>query len=125
MEWYADRLAVFYGGKNVPKSAVQAARRKTFAEATRIEARAADPEIRLTPDDLGATMIFKETYRFTGPRINRRGTALQELTWRKTGDGWRIVGERTLRDVPPTARPSARSARANAAPARSARREAP
>jgi ketosteroid isomerase-like protein len=100
MEWYADPVAVFYSGKNVPLSSVMTLRRKTFTDATRIEVRAGEPEIRLAPDELSAAMVFKKTYRFEGPRIDRRGVAVQELTWRKTADGWRIVGEKTLRELP-------------------------
>jgi ketosteroid isomerase-like protein len=100
IEWYADPVPVFYNAKNVSRSAVLTLRRKTFAEANRIEVRTNEPEIHLAGDENIATMVFRKTYRFEGPRTDRRGAVLQELTWRKTDDGWRIIGERTLRELP-------------------------
>ena len=99
VEWYADPVPVFYNGRNLPRREALAIRVRTLSEATRIEVRTSEPEIRVEADARTATMVFRERYVFEGPRIHRRGTVIQELRWRKTGAGWRIIGERTLREL--------------------------
>ncbi len=42
-QWYADPVPVLYGGKNVPRSAVAAARKKAAPAPSRIDARAGRP----------------------------------------------------------------------------------
>jgi hypothetical protein len=96
--WYADPVPVFYSGRNVPRSTVRNVRARTVSDATRIDVRTSDPEIRIDTDGRTATMVFRESYVFEGPRINRRGSALQELKWRKGDDGWRIISERVRED---------------------------
>jgi hypothetical protein len=108
MRWYANTLAVFYNRRGVPRSLVRELRARTFAESTRIEVRTSEPEIRIAPDEQAATMVFTKAYRFAGPRQDRRATVVQELRWEKTAAGWRIVGERTLREQVPEQPPAPR-----------------
>jgi len=93
--WYADPVPVFYNGRNVSRSAVRNLRARTISDATRIDVRTNEPEIRVDADGRTATTVFRESYVFEGPRTNRRGNVVQELKWRKGDDGWRIIAERT------------------------------
>ena len=97
-QWYADPVPVLYDGKNVPRSAVAAARKKVAAGPGRIDVRAEEPTIRWTKDDLAATVVVKRTARSEGARANRRAGPPLELSWKKTDAGWRIVGERLVRE---------------------------
>jgi hypothetical protein len=96
--WYADPVPVFYSGRNVPRSTVRNVRARTFSDATRIDVRTNEPDIRVDADSRTATMVFRESYVFEGPRINRHGNVVQELKWRRGDDGWRIIVERTRED---------------------------
>lgn len=91
-----DPVPVFYNARNVPRSVVHSLRSRTFNDAARIDVRTSEPEVHVGPDGRAATMVFREDYVFEGPRINRRGNVVQELQWRRTVDGWRIIGERAL-----------------------------
>ena len=96
--WYTDPVRVFYDARNVARSVVYRLRSRTFDEAARIDVQTSDPEIRVGSDGRAATMVFRKGYVFEGSRSNRRGMIVQELSWRKAEDGWRIVGERALED---------------------------
>jgi hypothetical protein len=97
--WYADPIPLFYGSRNVPRREVMTLRAQTLKDATRVDVRTSEPEIRFGPDRRTATMVFRKAYVFEGPHISRRGAILQELVWRKTNAGWRIIVERTLREL--------------------------
>ena len=44
-------------------------------------------------------MRFRKKYNIEGGGHERRGEVLQELRWRRTKDGWKIVSERDLRVI--------------------------
>ncbi|HYB44318.1 MAG TPA: hypothetical protein VEL75_21265, partial [Candidatus Methylomirabilis sp.] len=96
VEWYADPVAVFYDGRNLSRSAVLKLRSATLKDAGKAEVRISEPEIRLGADDHTATMVFRKTYVSQAPGGARRSAILQELRWKKTDAGWRIVSERAL-----------------------------
>ena len=59
--------------------------------------RARDPEIEFSADGRTAVMRFRKDYIIEDGRSNRNGAVLQELRWRQTESGWKIVSERDLR----------------------------
>jgi hypothetical protein len=60
-----------------------------------VDVRASEPEIRVGRDGRTAVMRFRKRYQID----ERGGEVLQELRWRRTPSGWRIVGERDLRVI--------------------------
>ncbi|HEV3469930.1 MAG TPA: nuclear transport factor 2 family protein [Pyrinomonadaceae bacterium] len=97
MDFYDQRLGSFYLTRNVTREAVRAEKSRVFASASAVDVRAAEPDIRLSPDGRTAVMRFRKQYRIEGGSGARRGEVLQELRWRRTPRGWKIVGERDLR----------------------------
>jgi hypothetical protein len=61
--------------------------------------RASDPEIRLSRDCRTAVMLFRKRYQIGRGDDGRSGEVLQELRWRRTAGGWKIVSERDLRVI--------------------------
>jgi hypothetical protein len=51
----------------------------------------------MSRDGRTAVMRFRKRYRIEGGEGARSGEVLQELRWRRTDGGWKIVGERDLR----------------------------
>ena len=51
----------------------------------------------MSRDGRTAVMRFRKRYQITGGEGARSGEVLQELRWRRTDGGWRIVSERDLR----------------------------
>ena len=96
MSYYAPTVEAFYLSRNATRESVRAEKARLFARASAVNVEAAAPEIRLSPDGRTAVMRFRKRYRIDGPE-SRAGEVLQELRWRRTGDGWKIVGERDLR----------------------------
>jgi ketosteroid isomerase-like protein len=96
MSYYAPTVEAFYLSRNAPRESVRAEKARLFAHASAVNVEAAAPEIRLSPDGRTAVMRFRKRYRIDGEE-SRAGEVLQELRWRRTGDGWKIVGERDLR----------------------------
>jgi len=99
MDFYNQTLNAFYLTRNVPRAAVRAEKSRVFGRANVIDIRAGAPGIRLSPDGLTATMRFRKTFAIEGGGQDRRGEVVQELRWRRTGDGWKIVSERDLRVI--------------------------
>jgi ketosteroid isomerase-like protein len=98
MDFYNPRLEAFYLSRNASASAVRAEKERVFSRAELIDVRANGPaSIRLGPDGRTATMRFRKRYQIEGEGVARRGEVVQELRWRKTEHGWRIVSERDLR----------------------------
>lgn len=97
MSFYDSKLESFYLARGARASAVRAEKERVFGRAGRIAVEADAPDIRLGPDGRTATMRFRKRYRITGGGEDRRGEVVQELRWRKTEKGWRIVSERDLR----------------------------
>jgi ketosteroid isomerase-like protein len=99
MNFYSEEVGAYYRSRNVPRSAVRAEKARVFGNAAAIDIRAAAPDIRISRDGSAATMRFRKKYAIAGGGEDRRGEVLQELRWRRTKDGWKIVGERDLRVI--------------------------
>lgn len=97
MSFYGETIAAFYRTRNVSRAAVRAEKLRVFGAAQTIDIRAAEPDVRLGPDGQTAVMRFRKKYNIEGGGQDRRGEVLQELRWRRTPDGWKIVSERDLR----------------------------
>jgi ketosteroid isomerase-like protein len=92
MSFYAPKVEAFYLSRNASRDAVRAEKARLFAQADAVNVEAAAPEIRMSRD--GRTAVMR--YRISGAE-SRSGEVLQELRWRRTDSGWKIVGERDLR----------------------------
>lgn len=97
MKFYGQSVNAFYLSRNTSREAVRAEKRRVFSQADTVDVRAAAPEIKLSPDGTTATMLFRKRYEIGASGQNRRGEVLQELRWRRTRNGWRIVSERDLK----------------------------
>ncbi len=97
MSYYAPRVEAFYLSRNAPREAVRAEKARVFAQAASVNVEAAPPEIRMSRDGRTAVMRFRKRYQITGGEGARSGEVLQELRWRRTEGGWKIIGERDLR----------------------------
>ena len=96
MSFYAPTVEAFYLARNATRESVRAEKARLFARASAVNVEAAPPEIRLSPDGHTAVMRFRKRYRIDGAD-SRAGEVLQELRWRRTDSGWKIVSERDLR----------------------------
>ena len=100
MSYYDSRLEAFYLSRNTSASAVRAEKVRVFNSADTVDVQANGPAaIRLGPGGRTATMRFRKRYRVAGGGRERRGEVVQELRWRKTGEGWKIVSERDVRVI--------------------------
>ncbi|HLV80461.1 MAG TPA: protein kinase, partial [Chthonomonadaceae bacterium] len=97
MRFYARHLSAFYLQRDVSREDVRAEKERVFDHAGVIAVHAADPIIFLSEDGREAVMRFRKRYTIAGWDRWRRGEVLQELRWRRTRQGWKIVGERDLR----------------------------
>jgi ketosteroid isomerase-like protein len=95
MRFYAPNVEAFYLSRNASRAAVREEKSRLFAQARAVDVRASEPDIRLSRDGRAAVMRFRKRYQID----ERGGEVLQELRWRRTGSGWRIVGERDLRVI--------------------------
>lgn len=95
MTFYAPNVEAFYLSRNATRAAVREEKSRLFARARAVDVRASDPEIRLGSDGRTAVMRFRKRYQID----ERGGEVLQELRWRHTSSGWRIVSERDLRVI--------------------------
>ena len=99
MQFYPDRVPVYYTWRNVSRQAVREEKRRVFGAATRLEISTDVPTTEL--GDQGAVSRFRKRYVIEGPTVRRRGEVVQELRWARTPDGWRIVSERDAEVVTP------------------------
>ena len=97
MNFYAPTVDAFYLSRNASRDAVRAEKSRVFAAARGVNVQAAAPDIRLSRDGRTAVMRFRKRYQITGGAGERSGEVLQELRWRRTPRGWKIVSERDLR----------------------------
>ena len=97
MRFYAPTVDAFYLSRNAKRDAVRAEKVRIFSQAESVNVEAAQPEIRLSGDGRTAVMRFRKRYQITGGQGARNGEVLQELRWRRTPSGWKIVSERDLR----------------------------
>ncbi len=98
MNYYAPRVEAFYLSRGASREAVRAEKARLFGRASSVNIQAARPEIQMSRDGRTAVMRFRKRYQITG-EDSRSGEVLQELRWRRTADGWKIVGERDLRVI--------------------------
>ncbi len=99
MSFYDSRLGTFYLTRNASREAVRAEKDAVISRASKVDVRADPPQIFLSPDGRTATMRFRKQFAIEGGGADRRGAVLQELRWRRTPAGWRIIGERDLRVI--------------------------
>lgn len=95
MAFYAPTLIAFYTKRNTTQAAVRAEKARLSSQANTIDVRAGEPEIQLGADGQTATLRFHKTWNFSGNRPES-GEVIQELRWRKTDSGWKIVSERDV-----------------------------
>jgi serine/threonine protein kinase/ketosteroid isomerase-like protein len=96
MAFYVPQVETFYLTRNVRREAVRAEKARLFRDAEVVEVRARNPSITFSPDGQTAMMRFRKSYSIQGSET-REGEVLQELRWRKTENGWRIISERDLK----------------------------
>jgi ketosteroid isomerase-like protein len=99
MNFYDSRVGTFYLARNASREAVRAEKAAAFSRASKVDVRADPPQIFLSRDGRTATMRFRKQFAIEGGGSDRRGAVLQELRWRRTPGGWKIVGERDLRVI--------------------------
>ena len=99
MSFYDSRVSAFYLTRDVSREAVRAEKAAVISRASKVDVRADPPQISLGSDGRTATMRFRKQFAIEGGGADRRGAVLQELRWRRTPQGWKIVGERDLRIV--------------------------
>jgi hypothetical protein len=99
MGFYNPTVNAFYLKRDVPLEAIRAEKSRVFSRADVVDIQAAAPGIRLSRDGRSATMRFRKKYAIEGGGEDRRGEVLQELRWRRTAGGWKIVSERDLRVI--------------------------
>ncbi|HEV2864120.1 MAG TPA: nuclear transport factor 2 family protein [Pyrinomonadaceae bacterium] len=99
MQFYGQTLGAFYLSRNASREAVRAEKARLFAAAPAVDIRAGEPEIRIDRDGKTAVMRFRKRYQIGGApgSAARSGEVLQELRWRRTPGGWKIVAERDVR----------------------------
>jgi hypothetical protein len=103
MRFYPTQIPVYYTWRNVTRQAVRAEKRRVFGGATRLEITTDTPTVELTDNGDSAVSRFRKRYLIEGPSVRRRGEVLQELRWARMPDGWRIVGERDVEVLSPSA----------------------
>ena len=93
MGFYAQTVNVFYQKREATQAEVREEKNRLLATASKIDVRVSAPVIELDADGQTATMRFRKSWDFAGVGP-RSGEVIQELRWRKTPGGWKIVGER-------------------------------
>ena len=96
MSFYAPGLRAYYLKRYVPSSVVRADKAELFGRARRVEISADEPEISYGKNAPTASMRFRKSYSIESDAGGRSGEVIQELVWRKTKDGWKIISERDV-----------------------------
>lgn len=99
MSFYAPRLSAFYLARDAARDAVRAEKTRVFANVRSVAIRAEEPEIIFQDGGRAAVMRFRKRYRINDGARNRAGEVVQELRWRRTGAGWKIISERDIRVI--------------------------
>jgi ketosteroid isomerase-like protein len=99
MDFYAPRLRAYYLSRDTPRDFVRADKSRVFARATAVNISAEEPEIVFLEGGSAAVMRFRKRYEVRGGPQSGRGEVIQELRWRKTGQGWKIYSERDIRVI--------------------------
>jgi serine/threonine protein kinase len=98
MSFYAPTLNAFYQKRGISQAAVRAEKSRLFSQISSIDVKASAPEIRVSDDGRTATMRFHKSWDFVGAQSSS-GEVVQELGWRKTDSGWKIVSERDVQVI--------------------------
>jgi ketosteroid isomerase-like protein len=99
MTYYVPELAAYYLTRNTPRQAVRDEKERVFARARSVDIAAEEPEIIFQDSGRTAVMRFRKKYRVAERTRTKSGEVVQELRWRRTGDGWRIFSERDIRVI--------------------------
>jgi YD repeat-containing protein len=97
MKFYNPEVDVYYRARNVSQDFVRADRTRLFQRADAVEVSIGAPEITISSDDRTATLKFRKGYVMKVQGRERRGDVIQQMQWRLTDEGWKIVGERDIR----------------------------
>jgi hypothetical protein len=97
LQFYNPEIDAYYRARNVDRDFVRADRTRLFQRADAIEVTVGAPEITISSDDRTATMKFRKGYVMKVQGRERRGDVIQQMQWRRTDEGWKIVGERDIR----------------------------
>ena len=96
MSFYAPGLRAYYRKRSVPSRVVRADKAELFGRARRVEVSVGEPEIRYGKASPTASVRFRKSYSIEFDSGGRRGEVIQELIWRKTEEGWKIISERDI-----------------------------
>jgi serine/threonine protein kinase/ketosteroid isomerase-like protein len=97
--FYMPNVSAFYLTQNTTRAAVRAEKARLFQAPGMSLRRNGDPQITFGQDGGTATTIFRKTYNRDGSGQTQGGEVLQEIVWRKTNRGWKIISERDLRVI--------------------------
>ena len=95
MRFYAPTLERYYLRRGFTRDAVRDDKAALARRARLRNVEIEDTRITIAPDKTTATMLFRKNYSFDDSPT--RNAVLQELRWRRTPEGWRIISERDLR----------------------------
>jgi ketosteroid isomerase-like protein len=98
ISFYAPEVKAFYLARNVSRAFVRSERSRTFRELSAITVSAEEPEVIFAGSDV-AVMRFRKRYMTVRSGRTKQGAVVEELRWRKTGDGWKIFSERDIRVI--------------------------
>ncbi|HYP54631.1 MAG TPA: nuclear transport factor 2 family protein, partial [Pyrinomonadaceae bacterium] len=99
MTFYMPRLDTYYLSNGVAAAAVRRDKAAVITQARSVRIDTDPPAITFARDGRTAVMEFRKQYAIDGGSINSTGEVVQELIWRKTDDGWRIISERDKRVI--------------------------
>lgn len=99
MSFYAPVARRYYLRENFSIDQIRADKMRLDELATLVDVSAHDPDITFSSDGQTAQMIFRKDYNVEGSKIKQRGQVVEELRWRRTGGGWKIISERDLRVI--------------------------
>jgi ketosteroid isomerase-like protein len=97
MKFYGAKVDAFYRARNVSRAFVRADRDRLFQRADAIEVKTREPEISMNREGTEPTMRFRKSYVVKVDGREHHGEVVQQLQWRRTDDGWKIVSERDLK----------------------------
>ncbi|HEX8772478.1 MAG TPA: hypothetical protein VF735_02665 [Pyrinomonadaceae bacterium] len=97
MKFYGPKVDAFYRARNVSQAFVRADRTRLFQRADAIEVKTGELEIKMDREGDEPTMRFRKAYVVRVDGREHRGEVVQQLQWRRTDDGWKIVSERDIK----------------------------
>jgi len=98
LSFYMPRLNYYYRARNISLADIHANKLRAVQRDGEGDISIDEPEIILSDDGRTAVMRFHKQYAWIR-RGNHRGEVIMELTWIKTDDGWKIIGERDARVI--------------------------